>query len=50
MRNTLTTAAELVGATSITIGAALIAAPLGFIVAGVILLAGSILVARGDAQ
>lgn len=47
MRDLLTTIAEVVGATAITIGAAMIAAPLGFIVAGVVLIAGSILMA-GD--
>lgn len=47
MRDLLTTVGEVVGAVSITIGAALIDPALGFITAGVLAIAGCVLVA-GD--
>ena len=46
MRDKLTTAAEVLGAISITTGAALVAAPLGLIVGGVFAIVGSYLVAE----
>jgi len=46
MRQNLTTAAEVVGAVSVTTGAALVAVPLAFVIAGCFLIAAGYLGGR----
>jgi hypothetical protein len=46
MRDLLTTVGELVGAASITVGAALVAPAAGFVTAGILLIVGCVLEAQ----